>query len=180
MKFNEKQMTAVVAGLRLLQTSLTLEHNDKEAGKPLATGLHTDIHGDEIEALCEKILAMSTHCAVPVAYWDSQAYGTRMSEPDRGKSFNMEIIDQRESNGQLYIDVSTAEGHLDDVMSATFEINRLPGSGDDVQCMHLHFDGDNLAASFFKQGDRYIIRPETEVTLRATTLPNGERAWIME
>lgn len=103
-----------------------------------------------------------------------------MGDPANGKPYLMEITDQRESSGQLYVDVSAEEGDPDNILGATFEINRLPGSRDDVQCIHLHFDGDNLAASFFKQGDKYIIRPETDVTIRGTVLPNGERGWIME
>lgn len=117
---------------------------------------------------------------VPVAYWDSQVYGNAMSEPDNGKPFQIEIVDQRESNGQLFVDVTSREGNIDDLLSAAFEINRLPGSRSDVQCLHLHFDGDNLAASFFKQGDKYIVRPEAGVSIRDTVLPNGERAWILE
>ena len=31
----------------------------------------------------------------------------------------------------------------------------------------------------FKQGDRYILRPETGMTIRPTVLPNGERAFIL-
>lgn len=120
------------------------------------------------------------HSTVPVAYWDSQIYGDAMGDPSNGKPFLMEVTDGRESSGQLYVDVASEDGNPDDILSATFEINRLPGSKDDVQCLHLHFDGDNLAASFFKQGDKYIIRPETDVSIRGTVLPNGERAWIME
>lgn len=117
---------------------------------------------------------------VPVAYWDSQVYSDAMGDPANGKPYLMEITDQRESNGQLFVDVASEDGNLDNVLAATFEVNRLPGSRDDVQCLHLHFDGDNMAASFFKQGDKYIIRPETDVSIRDTVLPNGERAWIME
>jgi hypothetical protein len=117
---------------------------------------------------------------VPVAYWDSQVYSDAMGDPANGKPYLMEITDHRESSGQLYVDVASEEGELDDILSATFEINRLPGSKDDTQCLHLHFDGDNLAASFFKQGDKYIIRPETDVIIRGTVLPNGERGWVLE
>lgn len=117
---------------------------------------------------------------VPVAYWDSQVYSDAMGDPANGKPFLMEVTDGRESSGQLFVDVASEDGDLDNVLAATFEINRLPGSRDDVQCLHLHFDGDNMAASFFKQGDKYIIRPETDVTIRDTVLPNGERGWIME
>lgn len=118
--------------------------------------------------------------SVPAAYWDSKAYGEGQEGSDAGKPFKIDVVDQRETHGQLYVDVAGEEGELDDIASVTFEINRLPGSAEDVPCIHLHFDGDNLAASFFKQGDRYVIRPETNVGMRDTVLPNGERGWILE
>lgn len=117
---------------------------------------------------------------VDVAYWDSQEYHASKTEPANGKPFMIEINDQREMSGQCYIDVANTEGNVDDIMCVTVEVNRLPGSTDDVQCMHLAFDGDNLAASFFKQGDRYIIRPEAGVSIRNTVLPNGDAAFILE
>lgn len=118
--------------------------------------------------------------AIPVAYWDSQVYHSMDVTGNNGKPFLMEIMDHRATQGQVYVDVAAADGLVDDMLCVTVEINRLPGSADDVQCLHLSFDGDNLAASFFKQGDRYIIRPETGVSLRDTVLPNGERGWILE
>lgn len=117
---------------------------------------------------------------VPVAYWDSQVYGNGMGEPENGKPFLMEFIDRRETSGQCNVDVASADGDLDDLMCTTFEINRLPGSDEETQCLHLHFDADNLAASFFKQGDKFIILPETNVSIRDTVLPSGERGWILE
>ena len=62
------------------------------------------------------------------------------------------------------------------MLPVTLEINRLPGSRDDVPCLHLHFDDSNMCASFFKQGDLIIVRPETGVKIRNTVLPNGEAA----
>jgi hypothetical protein len=105
--------------------------------------------------LAKKIIAkvdgMKTKSSVDVAYWDSNVYGGNM--PDAPKAFKMEIDDQRYANGHLYVDVGANEGDIDNILYATFEVNRIPGSKDDVQCVHLHFDGDNMAASFFKQGD---------------------------
>lgn len=116
---------------------------------------------------------------VAVGYWDSRAY-RESGETGGGKPFLMEVADQRESHGQLFIDVANSEGNVDDMMCATVEINRLPGSKDDTQCLHLHFDDSNLAASFYKQGDKFIIRPESGVSIRNTILPNGESGWILE
>lgn len=89
------------------------------------------------------------------------------------KNHEIAISDQRRSNGQLYVDIAPINGNVDDLLSATFEINKLPGTEDETQCMHLSFDGDNQAASFFKKGDSYIIRPEHNVTIRPIVLNNG-------
>lgn len=90
------------------------------------------------------------------------------------------ISDQRRSNGQLYVDVASIDGNVDDLLSATFEINKLPGTDDETQCMHLSFDGDNQAASFFKKGDSYIIRPEHNVTIRPIVLNNGAMGYELQ
>ncbi len=81
---------------------------------------------------------------------------------------------------QRYIDMAAKNGQIDDLLSLTLEINRLPEGKVDTQCAHLHFDGDNLAVSIYKQGDAYILRPETDVTIKQTRLPNGEYGYILE
>lgn len=92
----------------------------------------------------------------------------------------MEIDDRRNASGQLFIDVTAEGGLVDDALCATIEINRLPGLQGVTQCLHLHFDGDNLAASFFKQGDKFIVRPEQGASISETVLPNGEVGYLLE
>lgn len=121
---------------------------------------------------------MTSANRVPVANWDSSEYGGSL--PDTPKVFAIAINDQRQKTGQVTIDIEGDTDNLDDTLYCSLEVNRLPGSSTDTQCLHLHFDGDNLAASFFKQGDKYIVRPECDVKIMNTTLPNGEHAWILE
>lgn len=90
------------------------------------------------------------------------------------------ISDQRRSNGQLYVDIAKINGNVDDLLSATFEINKLPGTDDETQCLHLSFDGDNQAASFFKKGDSYIIRLEHNVIIRPIVLNNGAMGYELQ
>lgn len=116
--------------------------------------------------------------AVPVAYWDSAAYGNETA--GASKAFVMSIDDQRDSNGQMYVDIASEDGDPDNVLSLTLEINRLPESDTDTQCVHLHFNSDQLCCSIFKQGDAYIIRPETDVDIDSCRLPHGERAWVIK
>lgn len=125
------------------------------------------------EALTEDTQKDLLPSRTPVCYWDDL-------KPLEERAFYTEITDQRVSNGQLYVDMAPISGHLDDVLSLSLEINRLPGEETDRQCAHLHFDGDNLAVSIFKDGDGYILRPETDVRIRDTLLANGELAWRIE
>lgn len=120
---------------------------------------------------------VSQQSSVEVVGWDSSRYGG--SKP-LGETFEMDINDQRVTNGQFYVDVAPTSGHTDDIMGIVVEINQLPGSESHCQCAHLHFDGDNLAMSIFKEGNKYILRPETGVSIRETTLSNGEHAYILE
>jgi hypothetical protein len=114
---------------------------------------------------------------VSVFHWDSTRY---CGDLDTSDHFLMEVTDQRQDHGRMFVDVATENGDMDDVMSVSLEINRLPGSKADVQCMHVSFDPDNMAFSLFKQGDRYILRPEAGVDLRPTVLPDGTSAFILE
>lgn len=115
--------------------------------------------------------------AIPVKYWNATCY--QGDEPHK-EEFTMAIDDQRLSNGQMYVDIASADGNLDNILSLSLEINRLDGIDADMQCAHLHFDGDNVAMSIFKKGDAYILRPETDVTIKSYKLPNGEFAYVLE
>lgn len=115
---------------------------------------------------------------VAVQYWDALRYNPDGEEPQQ--DFQIEIDDKRESSGQLFATLAPVDGKLEEMLPLTLEVNRLPGSRDDVACLHLHFDDSNLCASFFKQGDRFIVRTETDVRIRNTILPNGESAYIFE
>lgn len=115
---------------------------------------------------------------VPVTHWASSDYGN--DEVAAGERFLMEVVDQREQSGQLFVDVGAESGHIDDILSASFEIGNLPGSRTHTQVMHLHFNDDAMAMSVFKMGDKYVLRPETNVTIVPTVMPNGEHAFILE
>lgn len=117
---------------------------------------------------------------IPVAHWNSEVYVGDGGEPDNGKPYLIEIGDQRKAGGQVFIDVAPESGMAELAAAVSVEINSLDGIEGDMPCVHLHFDESNLAASFFKQGDRFIVRPETDVTIHDTVLATGERVWILE
>lgn len=98
--------------------------------------------------------------SVEVRYWDSY------NSPSCVNTHQMDIDDQRQTNGQLYVDLGALEGNPDDLLSVTLEVNTNPLNGiDHVPCAHVHFDADNLAVSLFKIGNRILVRPETQVTI---------------
>lgn len=88
------------------------------------------------------------------------------------------IDDKLSSSGQLFLDI-VSDVNSDVNTSVTVEINSLPGDDVPVPCFHLHFDGNDLAASFYKVGDVFYIRPETNVSIRTTRLPNGDHGFLM-
>ena len=98
--------------------------------------------------------------SVKVKYWD--AYNVEGTLD----THQIDVADQRSTSGQAFLTVGSLEGDLDDMLSATAEVNTNPLNGvDHVPCLHLHFDGDALAMSFFKIGDKILARPETNVTI---------------
>lgn len=90
----------------------------------------------------------------------------------------IEVDDQRESNGQLYVDIIN-ECNSDLHTSVTAEISNVPGDNVPVPCFHLHFNGDQLAASFFKVGDAFVIRTETGVSFEPYRLPDGTTGFML-
>ena len=114
---------------------------------------------------------------VEVFNWDSaDKYGGHQKAT---WAYEAEVVDQRRINGQLYVSVAASGGQTDDAMHASFEINSLELNRSYTQCMHVHFDSDNLAFSLFKRGDQYIVRPENQVQLKPTTLPDGTHAFVI-
>jgi|GEM_PF-2696475 hypothetical protein len=108
------------------------------------------------------------------------SYPEGMEAIEDSFDYVMEITDQRKSNGQLFVDVGAIEGNMDDLLSTTFEINKIPGTEITTQCMHLNFNGDAPAVSIFKKGDSYIIRPEQGVTIMPIRLEDGSFGYVLE
>lgn len=139
---------------------------------------------DRVGALLKQLAnpanALSTREEVAVAHWDSEVYGGASPSGDIAKPFVVNVSDQRLSHGQIYVDIGGDTSNPDDLLSAIFEVNTLPETQDDVQCMRLNFDGDNHAAAFFKQGDRYVVYLDKDVTLAPAVLSNGDQVYILE
>lgn len=156
------------------------------------TGLHYTCEAEDIHhavELCEyaypgepifTAFQGEIESQVEVEHWDSPCYGGAGTEGAGGEVFVVGTLDRREVSGKFDVTMAPAEGLVDDLLYAMFEVNRLPGSKDDTQCVHLHFDSENLAMSVFKQGNKFILRLENGVTVLNTVLPTGEKALIVQ
>lgn len=129
------------------------------------------LKGNDIDVMSASANSTTPIDAIQVQHWSF--YTSKEDAHYYPKTHQIEIDDQRLTNGQLYVTVGCLEGNDSEMLSATFEINTLPGTTTSTECIHLHFDGDNLAASFFKQGDKIIVRPEQGVNILPIAL-NGE------
>lgn len=120
-----------------------------------------------------------TESAIDVGHWAD------CKKSDPVKNFEIAVLDRRKSQGQFFIDVAANDKINCDVLNLTVEINRLPGklgappdSMPNVPCVHMHFDDDDMAASFFKvDSKRIIFRPESGVVLQERLLNDGDVAY---
>ncbi|MBZ0291749.1 MAG: hypothetical protein K8L99_04195 [Anaerolineae bacterium] len=144
----------------------------------------SDVLGDNelvlVRGLAERLMKSKQDVA-PVAYCDSERYNRDSGLPAK-TPYLMEVEDQRTTSGQLRVALAAEDGGDSDQLDAFFEVGRLNHgeADDDLPCMHLAFDADNLAFSAFKQGDRFILRPENGVTIEKVALDSGEKVWIVE
>ena len=100
---------------------------------------------------------IGTETNVEVRHWD--CYGE--SSPN---THLFDITDQRKTNGKVFASLGAIEGHLDDMIAVTMEVNSNPLNGiDHVPCVHVHFDDSNLAFSLFKISDKILLSPENGV-----------------
>lgn len=76
------------------------------------------------------------------------------------------IDDQRLTSGQILVDIGCIDGMPDDLLCVTAEVGTHPeNSVEQLPCVHVNFDADNLALSIFKSGDALIVRMEEGVSL---------------
>lgn len=110
---------------------------------------------------------------VAIKHWEAHQGRCGDEGYDNAPTFIMEVNDLRVVDGQINVDIASSEGDVDNIMCTTHEINTIPGTDIDTQCLHLSFNGDAQAMSVFKKADSYIIRLETGVTLNRISI-DGE------
>ncbi|KSQ21629.1 hypothetical protein APB26_32105 [Pseudomonas aeruginosa] len=106
--------------------------------------------------------------SVPVKHWEEY-------EDDKAPlTHQIDIDDQRLTNGQLYVTVGSQEGQIDNLLSVTAEVNTSPqNEADKLPCLHVHFNEDALAFTAFKVFDKILLRPEEGVVLTKVHGPQG-------
>lgn len=115
-------------------------------------------------ATAEKALN-TEHGSVDVACWNSYEENAKPK-----MTHAMEVTDNRTSSGQMYVDVATKGGAVDDLLALAIEVQSNPlipadASKDTVPCVLVNFDGDNLAFTAFKIGNDILLRPENGVSV---------------
>lgn len=106
--------------------------------------------------------------SVPVKHWAEY-------EDDKAPlTHQIDIDDQRLTNGQLYITVGSQEGQTSNLLSVTAEVNTSPqNEAEKLPCMHVHFNEVALAFTAFKVFDKILLRPEEGVVLTKVHGPQG-------
>lgn len=115
----------------------------------------------------------------PVFAWHARQYGNPGAK--EGQPYKMAVYDDRH-RGQLSVEIGTPE-EVDDgdfSLGATAEINRLEAIGEELPCLHVHYNNSNLAFSVFRDGGRLIVRPESGICLQIRHLPNGEAVFEID
>lgn len=79
--------------------------------------------------------------------------------PDDIPEYQMDVNDQRQTSGQLYVDLGPVDGNIDDCLSVSVEVTMLP-NGTHTQAINIALDnGDNML-TLLKQGENLIVQPE--------------------
>lgn len=78
-----------------------------------------------------------------------------MGESD-GEQFVMEVVDFRESNGQVMVNLSPTCGQVDDVLGVAVEVDTLPGTTDPVQTVRLYMGSDDVALNIFLRNGKFL------------------------
>ena len=100
-------------------------------------------------------------------------------EPEQ-KEYLMEVSDQRAKNGFCRVDVAATSGHIDDMLTVQGDVRKNPENDEPVPALHLGFDDDNPAASFYKAGPgRFVLLLEEGVSIREVRLSNGRSAFVL-
>ena len=130
------------------------------------------LHNINLDAVVAYATADKTiDTTVSVKHWSCYGLdGTRLTH-------QLDLVDNRETSGQVDVWFGCSEGHVDDYLGITMEINTDPISGlDHVPSAHIEFDSDNRACSVFKRGERILLCLEEGVQI----VREGEHLYLVK
>ena len=81
--------------------------------------------------------------------WDSCRYG-HQGNPI-GPSYEVDVLDRRQEQGQVHIDIRPDGGNIDDLLSTMIEVAEHPETGQPVPVVRVH-RGDECIASIYADG----------------------------
>ena len=111
-----------------------------------------------------------------IARWDSTCYG---GDATAGEAFAMEINDQRETSGQLFVDVAPVSGMVDDMLGVGVEVAIDPMTLSEVPRVVINASED-LSLSIFQLGDQLLVVPGNGMPLKTVLLADGSFGYQMQ
>jgi hypothetical protein len=114
----------------------------------------------------------STHkSSIIVEYWCSKRYNRQNEESSA--QFEMDVIDNRLSSGQLDVGIAPLGGNIDDNLTVMLEINRLPESDDDLPCAHISI-GDYAWLNVYQRNQELVLQlGDDSLRLENASIPRG-------
>lgn len=98
--------------------------------------------------------------------------------PDDIPEYQMDVNDQRQTSGQLYVDLGPLDGDIDDCLSVIVEVTMLP-NGTHTQAINIALDNSDNVISLFKQADKLILEPNGRLILDEIEHDQARRAYLL-
>lgn len=107
-------------------------------------------------------VALTEITSEAVKHWE--AYGVT----DAPLTHRLEFIDRRRNCGHGMMTLGELGGEQDAILEVAMEVASNPLSAtEQVPSALVYFDGESLAMTLFKIGDRLLLRPEVDVQVAA-------------
>ena len=119
---------------------------------------------------------------VDVRVWDAYAASDLDAAEPSVNTHKFEIDDQRASNGQARLALSSLDqSNSDNLLDVLLEVHQNPLSElEHVECAHVHVDFDDPLVSLFRIGDKLLAVPNTNVRFVSDSLEiNGQRESVL-
>lgn len=131
----------------------------------------------ELMSLAEAVQTVLPQTSAKVKHWNAKELE---QEGETLQQFQMDVTDNRKANGQVFVDLGSVDGNVDDCLSVIVEVSKPTPEGEDTQAVHIGLDnGDNLL-SLYKCGSGFILEPNGKMTLDDVWLERGRHAYKLD